>query len=211
MSGDTTYQDKINKICSTLMQEAIEPAQNQAAEIVRLAQEEADAILKQAHQDVESLKKSVAKEIESKKARLESTLKLAAQKMKEQVRQDFLKSFFHPTLTESLAEVMEGPKIFAHLIESLAAAVEKSGMKSSLQAYIPSCTISVQEVNKHIGRAILEKLKEKSVLVSDRFKGGVQLKIIDGGLTLDFTDEALSSALSSYVYPEFRELFFGKD
>jgi V/A-type H+-transporting ATPase subunit E len=62
-------------------------------------------------------------------------------------------------------------------------------------------------VNALLLKAVIEKLREKSVIVGEGI-GGVQLKLHDRKFTLDLSTQALKELVSQYIRKDFREILF---
>ncbi len=58
-----------------------------------------------------------------------------------------------------------------------------------------------------LAHEILEKLKEKSVLIGS-FTGGIEVKLHRENITLDMSDDALKELMANYIRKDFRELIF---
>jgi V/A-type H+-transporting ATPase subunit E len=86
-------------------------------------------------------------------------------------------------------------------------AIEKDGISTDFSALIPKVA-SVQELNALLGKSVLERLKEGSVVVGD-FAGGAKLKLHDKKMTIDISDSALKELFSRYLRKDFRKLLFG--
>jgi V/A-type H+-transporting ATPase subunit E len=105
-----------------------------------------------------------------------------------------------------IAKASSNPKVLSDMIKAVIKAVEEEGLETDLSAVIPSA-VDPQEVNALLGKDLLEKLKEKSVLLGPK-KGGVEVKLHKEHITIDLSDSALLELMTQYVRKEFHQYFF---
>lgn len=201
-----TGKDKIKKICEILKNESLEPAKEEAQKIITEAQEESARMIQEAKQKADELFEANRKMMERERVVFEGSLSQACKQGMEALRQKIQEQFFNAELASWVKNNTTDPQIAAKLIEVLVEAVKKEGISANFSALIPS-TIPAEKVNVILAKNILEKLKEKSVVVGD-FNGGVRIKLHDQQLTLDLSDQAIYELLEKYLSRDFRELLF---
>ena len=206
MKGLETGKEKVKKICDILRKETLEPAKLEAEEILESAKKEKEAILAQAYAEKERLILETKKEIERQHTIFQASLGQACRQTLEDLREKIEKRLFSKELSHLLSHPLKDKKVIAQLIESVIKALDKEGIESDLSAYIASA-VPAKEVNELLVSEILERLKEKSVLVSS-IGGGVEIKIQDKNLILDFSDQALKELVANYIRKDFREFIF---
>ncbi len=206
MKAVETGKDKVKKICDALRKETLEPALIEAEEIVAQAREEAARIIKEAERQSERLFDASKEKIGREKEIFQAALNQACKQVVQFLRQTIEEKLFNRELSKQLAAVTQNPKILAELITAVVKAIEKEGKDVELSAFIPS-TISARDVNAFLAKEILERLKEKSVLLAP-IGGGVEVKIRNENITLDLSDTALNELVANYIRKDFRELFF---
>lgn len=208
MKGFESGKDKVKKICDLLKRETIEPAQKEAEEIVDVARLRAEELVAEAGRKIEEMHRVAHLEIAQRKAIFEASLAQAGRQTLESLRGKIEHQFFNQALSQLMTKTLQDSKIVARLIEAVISAIEKEGLEADLSAAISSAT-PIQEVNELLGRKILDRLKEKSVLLST-IGGGAQVKIVDKNLTIDLSEESLQELVASYIRKDFREFVFGK-
>jgi V/A-type H+-transporting ATPase subunit E len=208
MKGFESGKDKVKKICDLLKRETIEPAQKEAEEIVDVARLRAEELVAEAGRKIEEMHRVAHLEIAQRKAIFEASLAQAGRQTLESLRGKIEHQFFNQALSQLMTKPLQDSKIVARLIEAVISAIEKEGLEADLSAAISSAT-PIQEVNELLGRKILDRLKEKSVLLST-IGGGAQVKIVDKNLTIDLSEESLQELVASYIRKDFREFVFGK-
>lgn len=199
-------QDKVRKICDALKAETLDPAKREAEALINESKRKAKEIVDAARAEGEALIAHAEEEIVKKRATAESALRLAARQTIEALKQKIESQFFNRELTGLVETELQKSDVIAKLIETVVNAIEKEGVEVNLEAIVPKI-ISAEEVNKALGKAIIERLKSKSVILGD-IKGGAEVKLIDKHITLDITDEALCNLLADYIRDDFRELIF---
>ncbi|MDF2577245.1 MAG: atpE-A [Chlamydiales bacterium] len=201
-------KDKVQQICDQLRQEALEPARREAEEIVKQAQSQAQQIVQQAEADAEKLKKATKDALDKDKQIFETSLAQSYKKTLDMIKQAIEKELFNPNLSQLIKEQSANPQIISKLITAIVEAIQKGGIRADMSAYI-SKNISAEEINKLLVPQILNALREKSVAVGS-FQGGAQVRWHDKNLTLDISDEVITSILSEYIAPSFRNIIFNK-
>jgi len=199
-------KDKVKKICDILRKETLEPAKAEADLIIAEAQRAADSLIKEAHQSIEQMKAQGEKELESKKTIFQTALVQSSKQAVEALKQTIEDKLFNKELGRLVQAATHNPKVIADMITALTHALEKEGMNANLSAYI-AATVPTQEVNLFLSKEILDKLREKSVLVS-AIGGGVELKVHDNNITLDLSDKAIRELIANYIRKDFREIVF---
>ncbi len=206
MNNLETGKDKIKKICDILKNESLQPAKKEAQQILEVAQQEAGQIIKEAETKALEFSEQARAKMEQEKQLFKSSMEAACRKGLEALRQDIESRLFNQELANWVEKQTCDPEVGAKLITALVEAIEKEGISVDFSALIPP-HVPAEKVNALLSKAILEKLREKSVTVGD-FIGGVQLKLHDRKLTLDLSDQALKELIGSYVRKDFRELLF---
>ncbi|MCB1117573.1 MAG: V-type ATP synthase subunit E [Chlamydiia bacterium] len=199
-------QDKVKKICDALKAETLDPAKREAEALINESKRKAKEIVDAARAEGEALIAHAEEEIVKKRATAESALRLAARQTIEALKQKIESQFFNRELTGLVETELQKSDVIAKLIETVVNAIEKEGVEANLEAIVPK-VISAEEVNKALGKAIIERLKSKGVILGD-IKGGAEVKLIDKHITLDITDAALCNLLADYIRDDFRELIF---
>lgn len=203
-----TGKDKIKKICEILKEETLEPAKQEANQIIEAAEKEAARIIAEAEEKKIEIIKEGQREREKEKILFQSTLAQAGRQAISALKQEIEDKLFNKELVSWVEKSTSDPKIASELITALVQAVEKEGISSDFSAVIPK-QISVEKVNSLIGQEILKKLRDKNVVVGE-FAGGVQIKLHDKKMVLDLSDEAIKDLISKYTRKEFRKILFAE-
>lgn len=206
MENLDTGKDKIKKICEILKNETLQPAKEEAQKIIEVAEQEARNIIREAEAKAEEVATAGKVRMAKEKGLFDNSIKQASRQAMESLRQDIENKLFNTALSEWLKEQTADADLAAKLINVIVQAVEKEGISAQFSALVPP-QIPAEKVNALLLKDVLEKLREKSVVVG-HFTGGVQLKLHDRQLTLDLSDEALKELLGQYIRKDFRDLLF---
>jgi len=207
MKGTDTGKDKVKKICEILRQETLEPAKMEAEEVLHTAKEQAAKIIAAAHEEAERIHLEAQEEITRQENVFQSSLTQACKQALLSLRQSIEEKLFNPELHKLLVSSMQDPKVLAQLITAVVHAIEKEGIDADLSVYVPA-SVPARSVNALLVHEILEKLKEKSVLLGS-MTGGVEVKLHKENLTIDISDRALKELVAGYIRKDFRTLIFG--
>ncbi|MBS0604433.1 MAG: V-type ATP synthase subunit E [Verrucomicrobia bacterium] len=207
MKGTETGKDKVKKICDILRRETLDPAINEAEQIIRSAKEQAEEIVASGRREVEKVKEEARQEIERQRNVFQSSLGQACKQSIEALKQSIEEKLFNQELGRILAKHTHDPKVLTQLIAAVVKGIEKEGIEASLSVYVPAA-VPARSVNLLLGNEILEKLKEKSVLVGP-LTGGIEVKLHKENITVDISDAALKELVANYIRKDFREMIFG--
>lgn len=199
-------KDKLQKICDVLRKETLEPAKQEASEIVENASMQKEEILREAKEAAAKLIQAAEREIEQRRKIFESSLKLACRQGLEELKKFIEVKLFNENLEEFAKKASSSPEIIARLINSIVKAIEKEGIEANLSVSIPK-DVSPREVSELLLADIIGKLKEKELLLGG-FKGGAKVKLVESRITIDITDEAIKELIAGYIREDFRELIF---
>lgn len=206
MENLETGKDKIKKICDLLKNETLQPAKEEAQQIVEVASQEAHQIIRDAEEKAEQILKAAQTKMEREKELFQSSLSQACRQGLESLKQDIEEKLFNEELSSWLEKQTADEQTAAKLVSALVQAIEKEGLSANFSAYVPAAVPS-EKVNALLVKGVADRLKEKGVEVGD-FSAGVQLKLHDRKLTLDLSDDALRELIAKYVRKDFRELLF---
>jgi V/A-type H+/Na+-transporting ATPase subunit E len=206
MENLDTGKDKIKKICEVLKNETLQPAKEEAQKILEIAEQEARNIIRDAESKAEDILQAAKSKMAKERELFESSMQQAYRQGEESLRQDIENKLFNSELISWISKQTADPHLAAKLINALVAALEKEGISADFSALIPP-HVPAEKVNALLLKGILEKLREKSVVVGE-FIGGVQSKLHDRKLTLDLSDEALKELIGQYVRKDFRRILF---
>lgn len=201
-----TGKDKVKKICEVLRKETLEPAISEAKSILQTAQGNADQIIEEARAKAARIIEEAEREIEKRYAVFKTALNQGARQSVEWLKQEIEERFLNHNLAEMISKSSSSPKVISDMIKAVIKAIEEEGLETDLSAVIPSA-VDPQDVNALLGKDLLEKLREKSVLIGTK-KGGVELKLHKENITIDLSDTALLELMIQYVRKDFHQYFF---
>lgn len=206
MKGTESGKDKVKKICDILRRETLEPAKNEAEEIIHTAKKQAEEIIASAQREAERLNAEAKKEIERQKNVFQSSLKQACKQALESLKQKIEEKLFNQELAKLITKHTQDPKVLSRLITAVVKAIEEKGIEANLSIYVPAA-VPARAVNSLLTHEILEKLREKSVLVGP-ITGGIEVKLHKENITVDISDSALKELVAGYIRKDFREMIF---
>ncbi|MFA5250671.1 MAG: V-type ATP synthase subunit E [Parachlamydiales bacterium] len=200
-------KDKIQRICESLKAQTIEPAKQEAQEILENAHIEAKEVRLKAKEEAERIKKAALLEMEKQKKNLLSSLALASRQAVDTLKQAVEKQFFRENLASLIEKPLSEPKLIAQLVEALIRAIEKEGTETDFTLVL-SRTMDAKKIAALLAQDVLAKVQAQGFLAGD-FAGGVKIQLKDKNLTLDISEKALQELIVEYVRQDFRTLIFG--
>ena len=206
MKGLETGRDKVQKICDVLKKETLDPAKQEAREIVENAHLQASEILKEAKAKAQELVVHAEAEIEEKKRIFHASLQLACRQGIELLKQKIEEELFDKQLSDTIAKEMGDPKVIALLINSLMRSMEERGVEEDFVAVIPK-GITARSISSLLASQVLERLQNQVLSLGD-FGGGVQIRLKGREITIDMTDWAVRELIANYIQRDYRDMVF---
>jgi V/A-type H+-transporting ATPase subunit E len=206
MKGTEPGQDKVKKICDILRRETLDPAIDEAEQIVHSAKERAAAIVAAAGKEAEQMKEEARLEIERQRNVFQSSLNQACKQALQSLRQSIEERLLDKELSRLTTERTNDPKVLSQLIDAVVRGLEKEGIDGPLSVYLPAA-VPARAVSELLARSVLDQLQEKNILIGS-LTGGIELKLHKGNMTLDLSDKALKELVAGYIRKDFRELIF---
>ncbi|MBS0627836.1 MAG: V-type ATP synthase subunit E [Verrucomicrobia bacterium] len=202
-----TGREKVKKICDVLRRETIEPAKQEADEIIRQAKLQAAEIIKSAKEESEKIKSDTLKEMEKQKIVFLSSLQQAGKQSVEALKNEIESKLFDPALSKLLNSSLTEKKVVVDLIQAVISALKKDGVDADLDISIPP-VISIKDVNDALIGLVGENVKSYKISLGS-MQGGIAVKLVKENITIDITDQALEEWVSKYVRQDFRKILFG--
>lgn len=206
MKGLETGKDKIQKICDSLRKETLDPARQEAREIVENAHMQAAEVVGEAKLRAEKLIQAAEKEIEQRERVFQASLNMACRQGIEQLKQKIEKELFNRELASMVTKEMANPKVIADILNGLLKSMEGKGLEEDFVVKIPQ-SISPRAITSLLASRVLEHLEGKRLVVSD-FEGGLQLQLKDHQITIDISDSVVRELIAHYIRRDLRDLVF---
>lgn len=200
-------QEKIQKICDRLRHETLEPAEEEARNILLEAKKRGEKIKEEAEKHSEQIIKQARGQIEQERNVFYSSLQQAARQTIEALRQEIENKLFNQELMHLLEKQLADPKIIADIVNGIIKSVENEGISTDLTVVIPRL-VNPEHVAALLLEGVKKRLKNRPVEIGG-FAGGAQVKLAGKNLTIDLTDQVLKELISSYMRKDFRKLIFG--
>ncbi|HSX38809.1 MAG TPA: hypothetical protein VLE95_08320 [Chlamydiales bacterium] len=206
MRGLETGKDKIQKICDALRRETLEPAKQEAREIVETAHLEAKHLLEQAKEKSAAMIAKTERELEEKKKLFESSLTMACRQGIETLKQKIETELFNHELVQLVEKETSDPKTIANILNSFMKIMEEKGIDDDFVALIPK-SITPRSINALLLSHVLERIKKEGIKAGD-FMGGVQIQLKNRKISIDISDTAIREMIAQYIRRDFRDLVF---
>jgi V/A-type H+/Na+-transporting ATPase subunit E len=206
VKGLETGKDKVQKICDALRKETLEPAKQEAREIVENAHLAAAEIEQAAKKKAEMEIRKAEKEIEEKKKIFDSSLAMACRQGIERMKQKIENELFNRELFRLVEKEMGDPKAVAQILNAFMKAIEEKGIDDDFVAVIPK-SIAPRSISSLLAADVLERLKKEGISVGG-FAGGAQIRLKERKITIDISDEVVRELIAQYIRRDFRDLIF---
>ena len=201
-----TGKDKVKKICELLRKETLDPAQEEAKQIVHAAQEEAKEIVEQAQSQAEKILEEARSQIQAEHKLMTSSLALAVKQSIATLKEQIINDLFNPKLAEMISSQMSKTDVIAKLVDSVVDAIKHSGLDTDLSACLPK-KINVEELLAMLAKQTLTYISNNNIVLKD-IHGGCIVKVEKQNLAIDISDEALKEVVASFIAKQLHKYIF---
>jgi V/A-type H+/Na+-transporting ATPase subunit E len=206
MKGLDNGKNKIQKICDALRVETLEPAKQEAREILENAHLQAADLVREAKDKMQTMIDATDRQIDQKQKAFQSSMQLASRQAIELLKQKIEKELFFQGLADYVAKEMADPKLISNLINSCIKLLQDKGIEEDISVMIPKA-VTPRTINNLLVQNFIDRLQEKSVVIGD-FDGGVQLRLVDRRMTIDISDRVVRELIANFIRHDFRDLVF---
>lgn len=203
-----TGRDKVKQICEVLRKETLEPAIEEAKGVLDDAHKKGQQIIAEAKEKAAKMIADAEKNIEKEQKIFKASLNQGARQSIEWLKQEIEERLLNQNLAQLIVKSTVSPQVLANMISAVVEAVKDEGLETDLSAIIPG-VIEPREVNELLGKEVLDRLKEKSVIVGPK-KGGIEVKLHKENVTIDISDSALLELMTRYIRADFHQYFFAE-
>ena len=200
--------EKMQKICDQIRKDTIEPAKQEAEEMLSTARKRAEELIRAGEHQAAKLVEQAKKQIAQEQAVFRSSLEQAAKQTVETLRQEVEEKFFSEEIATLITSPLRDPKVLADLTNALEHAIEKEGLSADFSVVIPKL-VSADDITPLLLESVAKRLKEHPLQIG-AFQGGIQVKLRDKKMVLDVSDSVLIAILADYVRADFRHCIFGR-
>lgn len=198
--------ERVQAICEKIRNETLQPARDEAQDIIARAKKDAEKIIDQAKHEAEKVMREGKRKLEEEKQIFKSSLEQAAKQSIETIKQKIEKTLLNPALDTWIEAQTATAEMNAKLVDAIVHALEKEGMKANLQVEIPK-SISPDVLVSLLATDVKDRLKSGAIEVSG-IQGGVQVRLEGKHVMIDLSDTMLKELVTSFVRKDFRKYFF---
>lgn len=197
---------KLGEICDILKKETLEPAQNEAKNIIDSAKNESGQIIERAHAEAKQIIDSAMAKIDQERKLFENSMDLASKQTFDELRQRVEEHLFGLEVSKLSHEMIQSNELIAKLIATIMGAIEKEGLKTNLSLALSS-SIKPEDVSKHLANEMAEKLKSGEIKV-ESIAGGAVVKVADDNLKIEVSEQSIKELMGSFLRESFRNILF---
>lgn len=205
MRGD----EKVKEICDLLRNDVLSPAKNEAEAILNQAHQEAKAIIQKAKKEASELLEQNQNEIRRQKEVFESSLKLSAKQSLQFLQGLIEKQLLDRSLLASIVEKTNSDEIVTKMIDAVVTAVQKEGLGTDLEVVV-SQSVDPKQLLAALSNEVKKTIGENGIVIGE-IQSGVQVRIIDQNMSIDFSGNVLKELLANFVREDFRKILFNAE
>ena len=228
MSNGVEYHEQVSQgvdeLISRLRNEGVDAGKTQAQHILERANKEAKVIVHQAKVQAKQTKREAKKEADGLLNGGQEALKTA---MRDAVlaMKTALTDSFKADVRRLVVKELEQPDVLKALILEIAGTVATEARvagDNDVEVMLPKHAVGLEELQNSPEKLENSPLTDlvygltRDMLidgvrfgVSDEISQGIQVKLVDRDLVLDFTDQAIGTILLQHLQPRFRAILEG--
>jgi vacuolar-type H+-ATPase subunit H len=197
----------LKEICDEIRKSTLEPASQEAAQVIQQAKEEASSLIRKAKEEAARIEQETLAKIAKEKASHQESLQRASRDLWNLLQEQFEKQFFSPAMQQLLEGMDRDIKPIANLLEAIIHSLKDKGLDRSLTLELSS-TIDKELLARHVSQEIVQIVR--SGTTNPTLRGGIIVKSSEGkrGLTLEVSQESLMELLKELISPALRNLLF---
>lgn len=214
----------VDELIKRLRDEGVEAGQQRADEIIAKARSEARKILDAAQTDAKARVTEAMKEADALLKGGEEALKTASRDMVLSMKAQLTEAF-KADVSRLVEDEIGKPELIGKMILELVgngkaeANVEAS---DDVEVILPATAVGLQEIQDAPSRfehspltdavfGLTEEVLRKGIKFTstDGLHNGLQIKLVDRDLMLDFSDESVAEMLMQHLQPRFRAILEG--
>jgi V/A-type H+/Na+-transporting ATPase subunit E len=188
-------ESNINGIIEKIKKDGVEKAEQEAAKIIEEAKRESEKIVASARKQAEDIIAKADRDAEKLKANAASAIKQSARDVVLGLRED-ITSLFDRIVKREVGSALDGPTM-KKMLELLAV---KFAPEESEEIEVMLSEKDKEELGKLFAASLRGEMAAGVTLVPSKdVTKGFRIGTKDSGVYYDFTDEAISEALNSYL------------
>lgn len=194
--------EDLQALLERIRREGIEKAQAEAARILEAAREQASALLRDAEQKAAEHREQARLEQERWVEQGKRTLEQAARDAIFWVRAA-LERLLQEWVREEVSAIAQGETL-RQWIERAIERLSAGSATAAVEIYVPES--EAQELRAYLLRRSAERFREGITIRGDRsLRGGFRVRVADGRVEHDWSDEAMAELLMSLLRPALAE------
>jgi len=214
----------VEALIQKLRDEGVAAGQEKAESIVLNAQKRAEWIVREAEQEAQQIVEKARAEIAAMQKAAEDALKLATRDALLKLRDTLLNSF-SKEVARVVGEQMDETAFLRRLILGLAAQVREDAsldQEAEVVFRLPVDVVGVEELKKNpeelrdgalsqFAASLAGSLLRQGVRfeIADDPRNGLEIRLRDGQVSIDFSDDTVAKLLLEHLQPRFRALLQG--
>ena len=191
--------DELQALLDRITEDGLQKSEAERDKILSAAKAEAEAIRRQAQEDAARLKSEAEKESDLLRVKSEQALQQAARDVKLSLQESLKQSV--TTAVRNLMQSALGQANLPQIIAQVCASyLQSNGNEERLEVLVPAA--SLEALTAAVKAQMVEELRQRCELSPSRhLQGGFQVTIKGSDVTYDFSDKALTEALSEHLSP----------
>lgn len=202
--SQSSVDEKIKGLSDYLKSSVLDPAEKEKEDILKQAQEEKKRIIAEAEAEAEKIVKSAKEQAEHEKSTLESSLRIASKKAIDTLKISVEKEILNSSVDTAVKSAVSDKEIVKSFIEKILDSV----LKGEESAEIILSDDMKNQLTDYIKSQVTAKAGEKLTLSDEKVPAGFALAMKESSIMFDFSEEALTELLSSFLRPEIRKYLF---
>lgn len=197
--------ERVQQICDQIRKETLEPALQEAQEVISKAKAEEKSILKKATADATAMineaKSQIKRETEVFETSCQQAFNQVIEHLKEEISSNLLNQAFHSLIASEINK----PEQAASLITALASSISKHGQDKNFTAFL-SEQIDANKLTNALGQECKDRLSIDPN--KTQLPNGISLKIDNDNFRVDITSESVLELVSPYISQRFKTIIF---
>lgn len=197
---------KIEEISSYIRDRVLVPAEDEREEILKAAKKEAQGIIDKAQADADGIRKKAEEKNNQDRQNFEASLRIAARQAVDALKMGLEKEVLRKVLDENVTSTLTSETVVTELVKEAIHHYMGQNNEDGAQLVLPESLKSA--VSSYVQSEIRNAAENGITIADETVPAGFSLRVVDSGLTFDFTDQSVRELLGQFMREEIRSFLF---
>lgn len=197
--------ERVQQICDQIRKETLEPALQEAQEVISKARNEEKAILAKANKEASSLLDKTRAQIKKETEVFESSCRQAFDQVKERLQEEISSKLLEQAFHSLVGDQINKTESATHLVQALTSSINSHGQDKDFSIHL-SKAIDSDALSKALAQHSKDTVEVQQGNI--QLPNGLSLNVKGDNYRIDVTSESVLELISPYISQRFKNMIF---